>query len=69
MSPRRFSSQSCSPPFNRLAGVESFWRQWRASEVIQIYERDPAKRKVGYPLGCAYARAGRREEAEKVRRN
>ena len=41
-------------------------RQGRANEVIQVYERDLAKRKAGYPLGCAYARAGRREEAEKV---
>jgi TolB-like protein len=41
-------------------------RQGRAGEVIQIYERDPAKRRSGYALGCAYAHAGRREEAEKV---
>jgi TolB-like protein/cytochrome c-type biogenesis protein CcmH/NrfG len=43
-------------------------RQGRASEVIQIYEADPAKRMQGWraAIGCAYARAGRREEAEKV---
>jgi tetratricopeptide (TPR) repeat protein len=41
-------------------------RQGRASEVIQIYEADPARRRAGYALGCAYARAGRREDAEKV---
>jgi serine/threonine-protein kinase len=41
-------------------------RQGRANEVIQIYERDPAKRRSGWPLGCAYARTGRREEAKKV---
>jgi TolB-like protein len=41
-------------------------RQGRASEVIQIYEADPTKRRVGAALGCAFARAGRREESEKV---
>jgi adenylate cyclase len=41
-------------------------RQGRAKEVIQIYERDPGKPKIGGPLGCAYARTGRRDEAEKV---
>jgi tetratricopeptide (TPR) repeat protein len=40
-------------------------RQGRASEVIQMYEADPAKLAVT-PLGCAYARVGRREEAEKM---
>jgi hypothetical protein len=36
--------------------------------VIQIYEADPARRIQGWraALGCAYARAGRHEEAEKV---
>jgi Flp pilus assembly protein TadD len=40
-------------------------RQGRASEVIRIYEADPA---TGDPtaLGCAYARVGRREEAERM---
>jgi serine/threonine-protein kinase len=43
-------------------------REGRASEVIQSYEADPAKRMQGWRavIGCAYARAGRREEAEKV---
>jgi adenylate cyclase len=41
-------------------------RQGRANEVIQVCERDPAKCMDGYPLGCAYARTGRRQEAEKV---
>ena len=41
-------------------------RQGRASDVIRIYEADPANRRSAYALGCAYARAGRREEAEKV---
>ncbi len=41
-------------------------RLGRASEVIQIFEADPAKRRIGAVLGCAYARSGRREEAEKV---
>lgn len=40
-------------------------RQGKASEVIGIYEADPAKR-AGTPAGCAYARMGRREEAEKL---
>jgi TolB-like protein len=44
-------------------------RQGRASEVIQIYEADPTERRVGAALGCAFARAGRREEAEKVAAN
>ena len=34
--------------------------------MIRIYEADPAKRRNGAALGCAYARSGRREEAEKV---
>jgi len=34
--------------------------------VIRIYEADPAKRRSGAALGCAYARAGPPEEAEKV---
>jgi TolB-like protein/Flp pilus assembly protein TadD len=39
-------------------------RQGRAREMIQIYETDP--REGGETaLGCAYARVGRREEAEK----
>jgi tetratricopeptide (TPR) repeat protein len=38
--------------------------QGRAIDVIQIYEGDPAKHQVGAALGCAYARVGRREEAE-----
>src|SRR5262245_9368824 len=39
-------------------------RQGRVSEVVQIYEAaDPAKRQDRSPLGCAYARMGRREEA------
>jgi len=52
-------------------------RQGRVSEVIQIYEADPAGRIPmrtegrlndwsGAVLGCAYARAGRREAAEKA---
>ena len=40
--------------------------QGRAIDVIHIYEGDPAKGRVGAALGCAYARVGRREEAEKV---
>ena len=40
--------------------------QGRAIDVIHIYEADPAKSRVGAGLGCAYARLGRREEAEKV---
>jgi TolB-like protein/Flp pilus assembly protein TadD len=40
--------------------------QGRALDIIHIYERDPAKSRVGAGLGCAYARVGRREEAEKV---
>jgi TolB-like protein/Flp pilus assembly protein TadD len=40
--------------------------QGKAMDVIHIYEADPAKSRVGAGLGCAYARAGRREEAEKV---
>jgi hypothetical protein len=36
--------------------------------VIQMYEADAAKSMQGWraAIGCAYARAGRREEAEKV---
>src|SRR5262249_4907314 len=37
-------------------------RQGKASEVVQIHE---ASGRVGTALGCAYARMGRREEAEK----
>jgi TolB-like protein len=44
-------------------------RQGRAGEVIQIYEADPTKGRTGAALGCAFARAGRREEAEKVAAN
>ena len=44
-------------------------RQGRASEVIQIYEADPAKRKAGAPLGCAYARGPPRRGGESVRRD
>jgi Flp pilus assembly protein TadD len=40
--------------------------QGRAVDVIQIYEGEPANPKVMPVLGCAYARADRREEAEKV---
>jgi TolB-like protein len=40
--------------------------QGRAVDVIQVYEGDPAKSRVGGALGCAYARANRRDEAEKV---
>ena len=40
--------------------------QGRSMDVIHIYEGNPAKSRVGAGLGCAYARAGRREEAEKV---
>jgi TolB-like protein len=40
--------------------------QGKAVEVIHIYEGDPAKSRIGAALGCAYARADRREEAEKV---
>lgn len=41
-------------------------RQGAASDVIRFYERDPSKAKIGPALGCAYARAGRRPEAELV---
>jgi adenylate cyclase len=41
-------------------------RQGRAAEVIQLYEKDPSKSRTGADLGCAFARAGRREEAEEV---
>jgi serine/threonine-protein kinase len=41
-------------------------RQGRASEVIHIYEADLTKSRTGAALGCAFARAGRREESEKV---
>ena len=41
-------------------------RQGRAAEVIQLYEQDPSKSRTGAALGCAFARAGRREEAEEV---
>jgi len=40
--------------------------QGKAMDIIHIYEGDPAKSRIGAPLGCAYARVGRREEAEKV---
>ena len=36
-----------------------------AAEVIQIHDADPI-RVPATPLGCAYARVGRREEAEKL---
>ena len=44
-------------------------RQGRAAEVIRMYEADPTRREFATALGCAYARAGRREEAEKVAAN
>lgn len=44
-------------------------RMGKANDVIHIYEADPAKPKRGAGLGCAYARAGRRAEAEKVAAN
>jgi tetratricopeptide (TPR) repeat protein len=40
--------------------------QGGANEVIQIYEADPAKPRRGVALGCAYAQAGRREDAKRV---
>ncbi len=43
--------------------------QGRASEVIQIYEADPTRRRAGAPLGCALASVGRRKEAEEVAAN
>src|SRR5262249_18075290 len=38
-------------------------RQGKASEVVQIYEASGRANRI--PLGCAYARMGRREEAER----
>ena len=40
--------------------------QGKAMDIIHIYEGDPAKSRIGAPLGCAYARVGRREQAEEV---
>jgi TolB-like protein len=40
--------------------------QGKAAEVIQHYEGDAAKHADMSTVGCAYARLGRREEAEKV---
>ena len=51
---------------SRTSASGALVRQGKAGEVIQTYERDPAKRRSGYALGCAYAHSGRREEAEKV---
>jgi tetratricopeptide (TPR) repeat protein len=46
-------------------GLGARVRLGRAAEVIQIYEADPSK-VPATSLGCAYARVGRREEAEKL---
>jgi hypothetical protein len=37
-----------------------------AAEVIRFYESDPGKTRNWNVLGCAYARNGRREEAEEA---
>jgi tetratricopeptide (TPR) repeat protein len=41
-------------------------RQGHAPEVIKLYEADPFRPRVAAALGCAYARAGRREDAERA---
>jgi TolB-like protein/Flp pilus assembly protein TadD len=41
-------------------------RSGGAAEAIQFYESDPGKPRNWNALGCAYARLGRREEAEKA---
>jgi tetratricopeptide (TPR) repeat protein len=53
-------------PMRQLCILGARVRQGRASEVIRIYEGDPGNPRKGYALGCAYARAGRRQDAEKV---
>lgn len=41
-------------------------REGRAAEVLQMYEAGGSIRQLREVIGCAYARTGRREEAEKV---
>jgi serine/threonine-protein kinase len=56
-------------PNGRACILRERVRQGRADQVIQSYEGDPAQSRVGTALGCAYARAGRRQEAEAVAGN
>jgi hypothetical protein len=49
----------------QLCPLEARVRQGKVGEVIRIYEGGPPEG-LETVFGCAYARAGRREEAEKL---
>jgi tetratricopeptide (TPR) repeat protein len=55
----------CETNPNRACGWGARVRLGGAAEVIRIHEADPSK-VPATPLGCAFARVGRREEAEEV---
>jgi TolB-like protein len=54
----------CETNPNNPCGWGARVRLGRAAEVIRIHDADPSK-VPATPLGCAFARVGRREEAEK----
>lgn len=56
----------CKTNPNRIGcGLSARVRLGKAAEVIQLYEADPGK-VPATPLGCAFARVGKQEEAEKL---
>jgi TolB-like protein len=55
----------CETDSNRACGWGARVRLGGAADLIRIHEADPTK-VPATPLGCAFARVGRREEAEKL---